>query len=690
MYCYRLMINSHNMPHATRNILILTLLLEFLPMALPLTLVGQTRDLDKSLGEINDLLLRHQYRQAIDVSKQLLKQHPKDPDVHLAVGLGYYNLSTHPDSAVYFLKKGLDLMNDDEQMEESGINLQLTLAKSLQLMLKPERSLEIYEKMLLRLSSQDTTLITEIDREMEICENARFLIANPIAFKISNLGESINSPYDDHSPLVSLKGDAIFFTSRRPADGRSKLDDDQFPEKIWLSSSADTTWKEAENLKSFFKKNEHESAVSLSPNGKNLFLFKNDPDGKNLYVSILTNGQWSVPQRLSNNINSYENETHCSLSSDESTLFFTSDIEGGFGEMDIYMVKKDMNGTWGLPRNLGPNINTKYNEETPMIYLDGKTLYFASEGHNSMGQFDIFYSQMNPDSTWNTPVNMGFPINTPGDDMFFVPSIDRKKAYYATKKFSDNQGGLDIYLIEFNQDFAGKLSVIEGNVKQGENNKVVRLLVTRTDDNILVGDYRPDPKTGEYTMFLETGYRYQLKEIRQIIEEDVLGEISVPDEMAFTNQKQTLAMVKDVKMEPPLISAHSNIPKQETIVAEIPQKNLPREEPTSSKVEIISSRPIVDTPESPAMMSDASGFTIQLLALRKQPLQDYSIFDGLDKRQITEHSCTDGFNRYTFGVFQNKDQAFAEKKSVQHNGRFKDAFIRPIQQLNDMRISKKR
>ncbi|PZX14978.1 WD40 repeat protein [Breznakibacter xylanolyticus] len=654
----------------------------------------EPKEVTKQLAQVNQLISDLQFRKAVEQGKQLLKRQPKNPDVYLAVGLGYYNMYSRPDSAVFFLKKGMDLLNDDELMDETGINLQLSLAKSFQWMLKPERALEIYRKMLLRLTPEASELLNEINREMQTCENARMLIANPINFKITNLGDAVNSPYDDHSPLMTLKGDAILFTSRRPGDGRSLQFDEQYPEKIWLTSAKDTSWQNAKTLQTFFKKNEHESAVSLSPDGKNLFLFRNDPDGKNLYVSSLINGQWATPKRLAYNINSYENETHCSLSADGSTLFFTSDIEGGHGGLDIYYAKKDINGNWGNPRNLGPVVNTPYNEETPMIYLDGKTLYFASEGHNSMGQYDIFYSQMNPDSTWNTPVNMGFPINTPGDDLFFVPTIDRKKAYYATKKFSDNRGGLDIYLIEFEEDFAGKLSVIEGKVNQGETTRVVRLLVTRTDDMKLVGDYRPDPVTGEYTLFLETGYRYQIKEVRQRIEEEVVGEISIPETMAYKPGQQTLSMVKDVPMEPPLLTAQGQLtPSQEkaTDKESVLTPSVTTSTTTSTKkVEITESRPIIQ-PQKPMPVStaDAHGYTIQLLALRKQPLQDYSIFDGLDKQQITEHSCTDGFNRYTFGIFTHKIDALHQRKLIQSKGQFNDAFVRPISEINDMRVKSK-
>jgi hypothetical protein len=227
------------------------------------------------------------------------------------------------------------------------------------------------------------------------------------------------------------------------------------PKRYFAATKQGSEWSPGKHLQSFYRRSDHESAVSISADGKQMFLFKSDPDGKNLYTSTLKNGTWGTPVKLPEPINSYSHETHCSLSADGSTLFFTSDREGGFGGLDIYMCKKLPDGTWGSARNLGSNINTPLNEETPMIFLDGKTLYFASEGHASMGMFDMFYSYMQPDSSWIEPVNLGYPINSPTDDLFFVPTIERSQAYYSTSQFDENLGGMDIYLIEFDPHFKG-------------------------------------------------------------------------------------------------------------------------------------------------------------------------------------------------------------------------------------------
>ena len=651
----------------------------FLGLILQFKLFGQDQEdlksLYKELNSVIKLIESNNYHQAVIDAQKLYVNSSDRPEVCLILGLSYINLGSQPDSAVYYLKEGIDLLSDEEQYSETGINLHLSLAKAYQMALVPEEAISIYDQLLKEVNPENSGLINEIQREKQTCYNAKILLQNPIALKITNLGSKINSEYDDHSPLYSMKDDKIYFTSRRQQHNLSLLEDGQYPEKICVSEQSESHWSDPTQLDHFYRRNEHESALSLSADGKTMFLFRFDMDGKNLYSSYLKDGEWSSPKKLPEPINSYYNETHCSLTADESTLFFTSDREGGYGGLDIYMVKKLTNGTWGEAKNLGPNINTQYDEETPMIYLDGKTLYFASEGHNSMGMYDIFYSHMNSDSTWDEPVNLGFPINTPGDDFFFVPTIDRNKAYYASAKFSDNVGGIDIYQVEFDSDFKGELAVIEGKIDQDGTTKTVRILVSRVEDQVLVGDYRPDPVTGEYTMFLETGNRYQIKEVRQTIDEVVVGEIEVPEEMAYVENNSMIVM-KDIKMEPPLSPAERLIrqkSEKEKILA-TSEETGPMTPDTNSEF---------TSPDDTIKLTNES-YTIQLLALKTKRLHDYSIFEGLDLSKIREYICTDGFCRYTYNSFDDKERSLGERKSILRSGKWQDAFVRPVMQIEEL------
>jgi len=630
------------------------------------------KSLTKKMEDFSSLLASHQYQTVIDQGKELLTKYPNAAEIYLMVGLGYINLINQSDSAVYYLKQGFNHTNGDDRYSDQGINLQLSLAKAYQLNLKPDSALVIYDMLLRAIPAFQESLILEINQEAATCINLKEELAHPIKIKVTNLGAEINSKYDDHSPLVAIDGSHIFFTSRRGGSELPQVADGQYVEKIFKGLSVAGNWSDSQLAQIFFKRTEHESAVSISADGKSMFLFKNDMDGKNLYVSHWAEGRWGAPSKLPEPINSFNNETHCSLSADKSTIFFTSDRPGGIGGIDIYMCRKQPNGVWGEAINLGDKINTPEDEETPMFYLDGKTLYFASEGHRSIGMFDIFYSEMNADSTWNAPVNLGYPLNTPGDDLFFVPTVDKNRAYYSSSQFEDSEGGMDLYMVDFEPRQMNKLAVLEGRVQISKDFATIRVLVTRVDNQQLVGDYRPDPKTGEYTMFLETGVRYAITEVQQITKEVKMGEIEVSESMSYENQKTAVSL--------------SQIPVQTPLTRD-ERMQLGRSE-TKLDLEQGSDRDIFDVSSVlSSQREESSGYTIQLLALRKSRLRNYSIFKGLSVSQIREYRCKDGYYRYTYLSFATLEESLRMRQEIQKQARYKDAFVRPVKQLHDMTLS---
>jgi len=630
------------------------------------------KSLTKQIDDFSALITTHQYQSVIDQGKQLLTKYPNVAELYLMVGLGYINLINQSDSAVYYLKQGFNRTNGDDRYSDQGINLQLSLAKAYQLNLKPDSALTIYDGLLRAIPAFQESLIVEINHEAATCINLKEELAHPIKIKVTNLGPEINSKYDDHSPLVTLDGSQLFFTSRRGGNDLPQMPDGQYVEKVYKGLAVSGNWSDSQLAQIFFKRNEHESAVSLSADGKSMFLFKNDMDGKNLYVSNWSDGRWGVPSKLPEPINSYSNETHCSLSADKSTIFFTSDRPGGLGGIDIYMCRKQPNGVWGEAINLGDKINTPEDEETPMFYLDGKTLYFASEGHHSIGMFDIFYSEINSDSTWSEPVNLGYPLNTPGDDLFFVPTIDKNRAYYSSSQFDDSEGGMDLYMVDFEPRQMNKLAVLEGRVKISKDVATIRVLVTRVDNQQLVGDYRPDPKTGEYTMFLETGVRYAITEVQQITKEVKLGEIEVKESMSYDNQKTPVSL-SQIPIEAPLTSDERNLLSHSETKLDIDQRV--DDETFDVRPDAVSQN----------VMSD--GYTIQLLALRKNRLRNYLMFSELQVSRIREYRCKDGYYRYTYSSFATLEESLRMRQEIQKKGRYKDAFVRPVKQLNDMTLS---
>jgi outer membrane protein OmpA-like peptidoglycan-associated protein len=241
----------------------------------------------------------------------------------------------------------------------------------------------------------------------------------------------------------------MIFTSRREGGiGIGNVDKDlEFFEDIYISEFKDGEWQPAQNIGTNINTEYHDASIGLSGDGKTLFLYK-DENGGDIYVSNQhKDGTWSKPEALSHNINSSYNENSVSISPDGQTLFFTSDRPGGKGGIDIYMSKLDKKGNWGKPTNMGAPINTSSDEDGPFIDYDGKTLYFSSRGLEGMGGYDIFVTEYDSAAKkWSEPVNIGYPINTPDEDIYFVKSGDQRFGYYASVK-DGGAGEKDIYKV---------------------------------------------------------------------------------------------------------------------------------------------------------------------------------------------------------------------------------------------------
>ena len=602
------------------------------------------------------------YSKAITAFSQLITENPSTAEYYLHLGLCYLNTTNGANNAAQTLEQGLNLLHESDWVSDLGIDFQLTLGKTYQVLLRPKDALQIYEFLQQHLQEDDLELNSLVQREINSCKNAAIFLANPTDLNIYNLGPQVNGKYDDHSPLITVYQDILYFTSRRPSHRLSQLEDGQYPEKIYYATANDTEWGNTHPLQIFFRNHEHESALSVSTDGKELFIFHNDREGQNLYMSQFIDGKWQEPQKLPAPINSEANETHASLSADKSTLFFTSDREGGIGGIDIYWVKKDKNGEWGEPQNLGPAVNTPFDEETPMIHPDGKTLYFSSEGHNSMGRMDVFYTQMQENSHWATPINLGYPINTPDDDFFFVPTLNKNEAYYSSARLTDNHGGSDLYKVVFNESPGGKLAVIEGHISDSSaiGSPQVRILVTRRIDDHLVGDYRPNLTDGSYLLFLETGHEYEVRE--QKAEEHILSSLlNIPREEAYQSNKPFLSF-EDIRMDPPLQPLLANLNEETKKIDEAVNNNIKK---------VIEEEPF---------------FTIQVLALKHKPLFASMYLKGLNRKEIKTYQCKDGYTRYVFGAYKGKNASLKARAQLMKSGKFSDSFVRPLADLDSLLI----
>ncbi|MCF6366137.1 MAG: OmpA family protein [Bacteroidales bacterium] len=302
----------------------------------------------------------------------------------------------------------------------------------------------------------------------------------------------LNSGYDDHTPVPTANGSKLYFTSKRPGgiSGEAISEEGKYFEDIW-------SWEENSepvNIGLPVNTKEHDATGGLSLDGKIIFIYKSSEDRLgDIYTSTLENNSWTEPKKLGKNINKRKStERHVALSPDGKTLYFSSDRKDGKGGRDIWVSNLKDDGTWGEPSNI--NINTKADEESPYMLSDGMTFYFSSKGHKGMGGYDIFKCMLQNDGTFSEPVNVGFPINTVEDDVFFFPLSDEQTAYFTRRK-SDNA---EI----FKTIFPDNSLIVESEVKGKEIDKD---LYPIDKGEVTVIDINSEEHPDAYTLNLEKG-----------------------------------------------------------------------------------------------------------------------------------------------------------------------------------------
>ncbi len=309
----------------------------------------------------------------------------------------------------------------------------------------------LYKQKLEKRSSyqgKDKIEMAQVDRAIFECENGLELVSSPQNFSIVNIGREINSEFEDYAPVLNEAEDEIVFTTRR-RDGNMNenvYEDNKPWEDIFIARKVGGSWEPAKNIGPPVNTPFHNSNSALSADGNTLFLFTDEGNG-DLYFTKNTSNGWTVPEPLPGIINSSFEEKSVTISKDESVLIFSSNRPGGYGGLDLYRATKDSKGHWSNVRNLGPKINSDMDEDGPFIAYDGVTLYFSSKGRKGMGGFDVFKTIFDPvTNEWSDPINLGYPINTPDDDIYFVSTNDAKRAYYSSVR-EDGMGYTDIYMI---------------------------------------------------------------------------------------------------------------------------------------------------------------------------------------------------------------------------------------------------
>jgi Tol biopolymer transport system component len=464
----------------------------------------------KDIVAVESLMQSDDYKQANILINKLQKKHPNNAYLNLLEGICLLNLEGNTKAAIDPLEMATQHYGIYSTKDDYAIEANYHLAQAYHLNYRFDEALQIFKQLQDTIPQKRTNLHQAIQQEITFCNNAIILKKNPVDFRITNLGKAINTEFDEHSPVVSGDENLLMFTSNKQGVGKANTEQILFPEDIYYTQWRDGGWLPSSNIGAAINTNNYDATCSLSSDGKTLILYRNTNKG-DLYISNLENEQWTTPKRLPKPINSVYEESHASLSLDGNTMVFTSDRPDGMGAKDIYVVHKLPDGSWGKTNLLNDNVNTEVNEESPFLSYDGNSLFFASEGHNSMGGFDIFKSEKDENGNWQKAVNIGYPINTPGDDLFYIPTLDGQRVYFASER-PGGYGRTDIYIIEFPIHDDRSLAVVSGYLftEKGMPSSKSIITITSKETNEHIGTYKPQTNTGKYTMILPTGVNYRM------------------------------------------------------------------------------------------------------------------------------------------------------------------------------------
>jgi len=402
------------------------------------SLTGQSKsDLRELFVSAEGDLLFEDYAEALPKYMSLLQMYPENYNLYFRIGQCYLNTPGEKEKAIPWLETAAGHISHDYRggrLRESGAPYDALyfLANAYRISNDFDRALETYELFLRDVDTEkyDTALVRF---QMQTCHNAREMMKKPVFLVDRNLGDGVNERFSEFNPVISSDEKTLLFTREL-----------QFYDAIFWSRKNGEQWTEPVNLTPQLGVDQDYYTSSLSADGQTLLMYRVDTYDGNIYMSRLTGDTWSSVEKLNGNINTRFWESHATMSSDGKKIYFTSNRRESIGGLDIFVSARDSSGNWGPAVNLGPEINTLYNEETPFLANNDSTLFFSSRGHFNIGGYDIFRSDLDENGNWTTPVNIGYPLNTTDDDLFFTPVGTGDRGYHA--RFADDGfGKMDLF-----------------------------------------------------------------------------------------------------------------------------------------------------------------------------------------------------------------------------------------------------
>ncbi len=508
-------------------------LLSALIMMCTVALQGQTKNefREMFISAEGDILFED-YAEALPKYLNLLQFYPENYNYYFRIGQCYLNTPGEKDKSISFLETAARNINPqyrEGKFRETGAPYDALyfLANAYRISNDLDRAVETYTLFMQNVDPEDydTNLVRF---QIEECYNAREMMKKPVFVIEKNLGDRINQRFSEFNPVISSDEQSMLFTREL-----------QFYDAVFWSTKVNGQWTNPVNLTPELGIDQDYYTSSLTGDGKTLLLYRIDRFDGNIYQTRLTGDQWSDVEKLNDNINTKYWESHATLAHDGRSLFFTSNRKESLGGLDIFISERDSTGAWGPAKNIGPVINTEYNEDTPFLANNDRTLFFSSRGHHNMGGYDIFRSDLDEKGEWGAPVNIGYPVNTTDDDLFFMP-VGKGNRGYLSRFSTEGHGRMDILTYDIYSDLNTRNFLITGRAAisnlLSEYQQSVEVTAINNADTKRVISALTNPETGLYTLRLPQGsYRFTFTA------DDALT-MSQNYEMPVTNKSDTISI----------------------------------------------------------------------------------------------------------------------------------------------------
>ena len=594
----------------------------------------------------------YDYSAALDILLEMKELDPENCNTHFFIGNCLMNIPNREKEAIPYYEKALESLTvaykiANPREKNAPIDAIELLGNAYHMNYEFEKAIEKYEFYGNFLSEYNEDAVRSNARKIRRSKNALKLVQNPVDVKIYPL-ETVNSEFSEYKPLLNAQENTMFFTAKKP-DGLTDNKDDQgdFYEHIYFSEKVGNNWTQAKLMPSPINTKKSTSALYLSADGQYLLssMVNNDnnigPLGRGIFESYKNGNVWTDPQIFQNKVNTSYLETSANMDLNKNMVFFVSDRDGGLGGKDLWMIKKLDNGSWSSPQNLGEPINTEYDEESPYFHSDGKTLYFSSKGHSSIGGLDIFKSELDKELNWSSPKNMGYPINTVNDDLSFVPTVTGNRAYFSSVR-NGGKGKSDIYEMILPNQEESSLAVYKGKVTNQNGKPIKNIEVSVQNDKYypVYKEFQINKSSGKFVFVFESGNFYNIKfdidtltiydsinvsenqkgifsysKSIEIAEDEVVVSNAVIEiEEKITIEKQPMVINNVLKASPVVSSNLSN---------DANSKSLESSEKTSKKTELV--KDTLSTSNQPIIADNSNSVTQEDIGAKESDSKDEKV-----------------------------------------------------------------